>query len=173
MTKEEAARKIKFAQDGYRKLLQENVDSGKFVGTGVAGTWKAGTPLNTVYRKMIEACGMAIAALEEPEPCEDTISRQAAIAALGKEPKVLTNSDGEISERIQWRNDVAAIRMVPPVRAVLDRKPGKWLPDNTNPYTVMFMCSECKQPQEVPTVMYKPVWEFCPLCGADLRERQE
>ena len=43
----------------------------------------------------------------------DTISRQEALDALGEEPLVWTDSEGEIAERNQWRRDVAAIKAVP------------------------------------------------------------
>ena len=45
----------------------------------------------------------------------DLISRQAAIDALGEEPPVWCDTDGEIAEREQWRCDVAAIMAVPSV----------------------------------------------------------
>jgi len=53
-----------------------------------------------------------------------------------------------------------------------ERKKGKWLPDNINPYEIRFVCSECKESQAVPTIgftAYKPIWNWCPLCGADMR----
>lgn len=53
------------------------------------------------------------------------------------------------------------------------RKPerkGKWLPDNTNYITPHFVCSACGMSQKVETVMYKPIWAFCPRCGARMME---
>lgn len=32
-----------------------------------------------------------------------------------------------------------------------------------------FECSECHTQGYVDTCMYKPIWEFCPRCGADMR----
>lgn len=47
-------------------------------------------------------------------PNTDTISRQAALDALGEEPLVWHEDDaGEIAERNQWRRDVAAIKKLP------------------------------------------------------------
>ena len=60
-----------------------------------------------------------------PEPCTDTISRQAAIDALGEEPYVWTDSDSEVAEREQWRRDVDAIKYLPSVTP--KRKTGKWI----------------------------------------------
>lgn len=44
---------------------------------------------------------------------DDTISRQAAIDALGEEPPVWYDGEDEIAERNQWRRDVAAIKSLP------------------------------------------------------------
>jgi hypothetical protein len=49
------------------------------------------------------------------------------------------------------------------------RKKGKWLPDNNNYITPHFVCSVCGTSQKVETVMYSPIWTFCPRCGADMR----
>ncbi len=63
MTKEEALHKLEFMRDAYQKLIDENVDDGRFVGTDVTGTWKADTPLNKVYAEHVEALNLAITAL--------------------------------------------------------------------------------------------------------------
>ena len=68
MENREAIRKIKFMRDAYQKLIDENVDEGRLVGTDVTGTWKADTPLNEVYRKHIDALDLAISALEKQIP---------------------------------------------------------------------------------------------------------
>lgn len=52
-----------------------------------------------------------------------------------------------------------------------ERKTGKWLPDNTSMYEIRFVCSNCKESQVVPTIGYKPKWDWCPNCGADMREQ--
>lgn len=56
------------------------------------------------------------------------------------------------------------------------QRTGRWLPDNNSVYEMRFICSECKRSQVVPTIgfiKYKPIWDFCPNCGADMREEQE
>ena len=53
---------------------------------------------------------------------------------------------------------------------------GKWLPDNNSVYEMRFVCSECNESQVVPTTgftKYKPIWNFCPNCGADMRGEQD
>jgi len=51
------------------------------------------------------------------------------------------------------------------------RKKGKWLPDNNSLYEMRFVCSECHESEVVPTIgftKYKPIWDFCPNCGAEM-----
>lgn len=50
------------------------------------------------------------------------------------------------------------------------RPRGEWLPDNRNYYEERFVCSVCKRSYEVDTCMGEPMWDFCPHCGADMRE---
>ena len=45
-------------------------------------------------------------------------------------------------------------------------KRGKWLPDNNNYIYEQYVCSECKNSFKVDTCMGKPMWNFCPYCGA-------
>ena len=47
---------------------------------------------------------------------------------------------------------------------------GKWMPDNTDYLRQRFVCNACGISQKVETVMYKPIWEFCPRCGARMEK---
>ena len=67
METKEALHKLEYMRDAYQKLIDENVDGGRFGGTDVTGTWKADTPLNEVYREHVEALDMAISALKKQE----------------------------------------------------------------------------------------------------------
>lgn len=49
-------------------------------------------------------------------------------------------------------------------------KRGKWLPDNNNYIYEQYVCSECKNSFKVDTCMGKPMWNFCPNCGAKMEE---
>ena len=53
------------------------------------------------------------------------------------------------------------------------RPRGRWLPDNRNYYEERFVCSVCERSYEVDTCMGEPTWDFCPGCGADMRQREE
>lgn len=54
-----------------------------------------------------------------------------------------------------------------------ERECGVWLPDNNNYITPHFVCSACGMSQKVETVMYKPIWAFCPRCGARMMEGEQ
>ena len=57
-----------------------------------------------------------------------------------------------------------------------ERKHGRWLPDNTCVYETRFICSSCNESMVIPTIgftKYKPIWDFCPNCGADMRGEQD
>ena len=93
---------------------------------------------------------------------EDTtfISRQAAIEALGEEPEVWTDSEGELATRFQWRIDKNIIETVPAADVV-----------------EVVRCKDCKHKErEQPGMVYCPMmvgsWvaddHFC-KCG----ERRE
>lgn len=50
-----------------------------------------------------------------------------------------------------------------------EREKGKWLKAGTRMGIPLFECSLCECGDEVPTVMGKPSYNFCPYCGADMR----
>ena len=69
---------------------------------------------------------------------------------------------------------IRAIKTLPSVQP--ERKKGEWLPDNNNAYEMRFVCSCCKESEVVPTIgftKYRPLWDFCPNCGADMRGEQD
>ena len=49
------------------------------------------------------------------------------------------------------------------------RPKGKWI-ESTESRFRPFMCSACGCIYDVDTVMGKPIWNFCPKCGSDMRE---
>ena len=70
----------------------------------------------------------------------------------------------------QYREEWAgSIKNLPPVQP--KRMKGRWLPDNNFAYEMRFVCSVCKESEVVPTIgftKYKPIWDFCPNCGAKM-----
>ena len=100
----------------------------------------------------------------------DAISRQAAIDALGERPMVWVGSDYELGARNQYDADVLALETVPPAQP--ERKRGRWNITDAYPHNVY--CSECYTRF---AQTHWAVWEdgslprnFCPNCGADMRE---
>ena len=111
---------------------------------------------------------------------DDLISRQAAIDALKRKQD---DGKGDLSRFYNTiiQHDIEAIMQLPPIQpkplqpwevlaaqAVLSQpakpKRGKWI-DNGE----AFICSECRSGyKEQPTLMGKPMFEFCPMCGAKM-----
>jgi hypothetical protein len=98
----------------------------------------------------------------------DLISRQAAIDALHMHLMYRMGTDSNKKRLDEWINNL------PPVQP--KRMKGRWLPDNNFAYEMRFVCSVCNESEVVPTIgftKYKPIWDFCPNCGADMRGETE
>ena len=65
MTREEAIHKMEYSKRAYQMLIDEKVQEGVLVGQGINGEWSADTPIIDAYKDMLEACEMAIKALEQ------------------------------------------------------------------------------------------------------------
>ena len=105
---------------------------------------------------------MAIKALEQ-EPCEDCISRQAAIDAL-KRAEALTRAFG-------YHVVIDTIRELP--SAETEPNTGYWVSQRGGDYR----CSECGRYalDEVDGYFIHLAFKsnFCPYCGADMRGEQD
>ena len=102
----------------------------------------------------------------------DPIDRQAAIDALSYCQTYLFDSRDH-DKKISLEDAEYAIEQLPPAQP--ERPKGHWLPDNNYVYETRFVCSVCKNSEAVPTIgftKYKPIWDFCPNCGADMRSEQ-
>lgn len=96
---------------------------------------------------------------------DDVISRQAAIDALGEEPKVRdmyehpSDYEYDLATREQWKYDVACIAEVPSA----ERK-GKWIYlDGLD----AFECSVCGRQ------MVRNIFDYCPWCGSRNKEEEK
>lgn len=100
--------------------------------------------------KLGQALDMAIKALEQ-EPCEDAISRQAAINSIwdGINMDVYTR---EVKE------DLEALPSVTP-----QPKTGHWIIEVWN-NKAHHTCSNCQH-----VVTYEPCYHYCPYCGAEMK----
>ena len=92
-----------------------------------------------------------------PEPCEDAVSRKAAIDGL---------NDAVHEHNITDFDAVATILALPPVTP--KQRTGKWILDRSGAYC----CSECMEPC-AGYVMMKPRDKFCKMCGAKMEGEAE
>ena len=97
------------------------------------------------------------------EPMDDLISRQAAIDALNKRARDTFTLVSGYQYYLGALHDVGDdIKKLPSA----ERKKGKWIDSGIHG----FVCSVCKNGyRDQPTLMGKPLFEFCPVCGADMR----
>ena len=90
----------------------------------------------------------------------DFISRQAAIDELVKMLSDCFYADEEVLDAVK-----TTLKELPP--ALHKRKTGHWIKSDKG----VFLCSECNSGyKNQPTCMGKPMFEFCPICGADMRK---
>ena len=97
----------------------------------------------------------------ELEPCEDCISRQAAIVALDDRMSSLENVDMQIAMGFAK----GIIHELPPVAPW--PKMGRWI--GVNPMVDTLMCSECGE--NIISEEFKS--NYCPNCGAKMSEVEE
>ena len=111
--------------------------------------------------KIFEALDMAIQALEQPEPCEDAVSRQVATDTLLKWMRpICINNNGEVVESDDMVTIRNILKSLPPAQS--ERKTGKWI---TQMFGSWAECSECHELYDIPISLSN----FCPNCGADMR----
>lgn len=116
--------------------------------------------------KDIEAFKAAIKALEQ-EPCEDAISRQAAIDAVMDLCKHYTPIKSVNHPHIDFV--IEALQDIPPVN--LQPKVGHWILTSDDDYEYC-TCSECGY-QNGENWMIGSHIKFCQECGARMVEPQE
>ena len=125
-----------------------------------------------------EAVKMAIEALKQPDTncsefpnSSDTISRQAAIEALGEKPLAWTEGEYELGLQNQWQSDVDALNGLPSAQP--ERKTGHWI--KTARWGRVYYCDQCRNYLDFDGVnVGRGSTNFCPNCGADMRgERSE
>ena len=185
MTREKAIGNLEFIKKSYQKLIDENVDSGIFVGTDMQGQWRANTPLDDVYKIMIESLNMAIEVLKnfdyyksqcksyegtinkltealKQEPSTDAVSRQELMKAFAELPHEYKNAE----QRARTGGIAACQVIVTKATPVTPIRPkGKWI----NNHTTCDKCGWQMFDDEVgsPNMVF---FNFCPNCGHDMRE---
>ena len=94
----------------------------------------------------------------------DCVDREKVIEAIDDISIEIDEGYGFQYEK--WRKYFCELPSIQPLK-------GKWLKAGTRMGIPLFECSLCECGDEVPTVMGKPSYNFCPNCGADMREGDE
>ena len=100
---------------------------------------------------------------EQPEPCEDAVSRQIVIYTICDELDKIDYVPQWVYDRLE-----KALKQLPLV--IPKQRTGKWMPENRT-IDAFWACSVCGFPSEAhgANILYK----FCPNCGADMRGEQD
>lgn len=95
---------------------------------------------------------------------DDLIRRSDVIEAL-KDNMVEMGGD-DFSEMGVHSDDVdAVINGIP----TIEPKRGEWIEFDTKWGRSLYYCTNCMETSEVPTAFGKPLYNFCPNCGADMK----
>ena len=111
---------------------------------------------SSCYEDLCTAVDMAIKALEQPEPCEDTISRQMAIDAVSRGCQEFRGIFAECEKNL---NELPS--------AQPERKTGRWILWNY-PGEECAICSACGEEYDQMELYIggNDYPKYCPNCGA-------
>jgi rubrerythrin len=98
--------------------------------------------------------------LMEMNRMDDLISRQAAIDALHMHLMYRMGTDSNKKRLDEWINNL------PSTQPTIKPRKGKWIYNQKRGTVKIWTCSECG---------WNDIgeWNFCPNCGADMREEKE
>ena len=173
MTNEEAKHKLVFLKKAYQKLNDEKVDSGKLVGDGVRGDWEAETPLDEVYKDMIESLDFVIKVLEQ-QPSEDCISRTELLSRIDAERKHLLDLKMDGAEHIIVHHARRIIEDMPSVTP--QPGTGRWMRktkvdgvydiSGVKTFGIKCQCDRC----DFTTTVIEDFgyYSYCPNCGVKM-----
>lgn len=54
------------------------------------------------------------------------------------------------------------------MKEITERKTGKWKPFDLTWGRSVYSCTACGEAMDIPTEMSKPIYRFCPNCGAKM-----
>ena len=98
---------------------------------------------------------------------KDPIERADAIAALDDEITITGTANAFVVKDYVQRV-LRKLRDLPSAQP--QRMRGRWIKSDADG----FVCSVCRNGYKMqPTIMGEPMFEFCPCCGADMREGQD
>ena len=105
------------------------------------------------------------AVMQKGEPMDDTIRRAAALATVEKMYKICEGNLSDYHDLL-----VACFTDLP--SAQQERKKGKWIYHSEIGWGDTWLCDQCGE-KTTSTVMGKPRANYCPMCGADMRGKQD
>lgn len=63
-------------------------------------------------------------------------------------------------------SEIIALADAVPAADVQEETHGHWEKVDDNPYEYVAACSVCRNEVKQPTCMLKPIYSYCPICGA-------
>ena len=133
------------------------------------------TANKNICEALLNAYRMGKEQLSKEITTSDLISKTETVEHLRRVLDVtvpITDYDSGYVDGVEF--GVSTVSTMPTIQP--ERKKGEWLPDNNNAYEMRFVCSCCKESEVVPTIgftKYRPLWDFCPNCGADMRGEKD
>jgi hypothetical protein len=88
----------------------------------------------------------------------DLIDREQAIKAI---------QESEFGFTFEVDVAIEAVKALPTVAP--ERKKGEWKPFDLTWGRSVYSCTACGETMDIPTEMSKPIYNFCPNCGMDMR----
>lgn len=95
----------------------------------------------------------------------DLIRRQDVLDYIDNMPSELTSDGRRMVRRIRLTEYIADT--LP--SAEPERPKGEWKPFDLTWGRSVYSCTACGETMDIPTEMSKPIYNFCPHCGADMR----
>lgn len=79
---------------------------------------------------------------------------------------------GTPDERWVPEHEIGAMLDYFPAADVVEVRHGHWEKVDDNPYEYVAACSVCRNEVKQPTCMLKPIYSYCPICGARMDEEE-
>ena len=80
---------------------------------------------------------------------------------------------GTPDERWIPEHEIGAMLDYFPAADVEEVRRGHWEKVDDNPYEYVAACSVCRNEVKQPTCMLKPIYSYCPICGAKMVNEDE
>ncbi len=99
-------------------------------------------------------------------PQEDTVSRRYLLAEIDDLADEFSELDENGLHSERWCGIMDSKGVIVNTPSVSDRPQGEWIEFDTKWGRSLYYCTNCMETSEVPTAFGKPLYDFCPKCGA-------